>query len=125
MVIVLSFITFKLWPANDGKLIKTGIEHMKIIMATIALVLSISSMASEMTMLEGKVLFDKGHYQINNVKLTGLSLTELRQYEGHTVKMAGEKTSGNLDIYKVFVKTQNGYETSYDWDVVNNEQYEN
>jgi len=97
----------------------------KIIMATIALVLSISSMASEMTMLEGKVLFDKGQYQINNVKLIGLSLTELRQYEGHTVKMAGEKTSEHLNIYKVFVRTENGYETSYDWDVVNNEQYEN
>lgn len=90
-----------------------------------ALFLTISAMASEMTMLEGKVVFNKGQYQIDGVKLTGLSLNELRQYEGHTVKMAGEKTHQHLNIYKVFVKTQNGYETSYDWDVVNSEQYEN
>ena len=107
-------------------LIKTGDEHMnKIIMAAMTLVLSISAMASEMTIMEGKVSFDKGQYQIDNVKLTGLSLSELRQYEGHMVKIAGEKTHEHLNIYKVFLKTENGYETSYDWDVVNSEQYEN
>ena len=123
---VLSFFTFKLLPTNDGNKLKTGDEHMKkIIMATLALVMAYGAMASEMTMLEGKVAFDKGQYQINGVKLTGLSLSELRQYEGQTVKMAGEKTQEHLNIYKVFVKTENGYETSYDWDVVNGEQYEN
>ena len=94
-------------------------------MATLALLFTISAMASEMTMLKGEVIFDKGQYQINGVNLTGLSLNELRQYEGHTVKIAGEKTHEHLDIYKVFVKTEHGYETSYDWDVVNSEQYEN
>jgi len=97
----------------------------KIIMATIALAFSIGAMASEMTILEGKVSFDKGQYQIDNVKLTGLSLSELRQYEGQEVKISGEKTHEHLNIYKVFMKTENGYETSYDWDVVNSEQYEN
>ena len=122
----LSLFTFKLWQTNDGNDFKTGDGHMKkIIMIAMALLLASTAMASEMTMLEGKVAFDKGQYQINGVKLTGLSLSELRQYEGQTVKMAGEKTQEHLNIYKVFVKTENGYETSYDWDVVNGEQYEN
>jgi hypothetical protein len=97
----------------------------KIITTAMALAISMGAVASEMTTLEGKVSFDKGQYQIDNVKLTGLSLSELRQYEGQVVKIAGEKTHEHLNIYKVFMKTENGYETSYDWDVVNSEQYEN
>ena len=112
-------------PADEGRLINFRDSIMKIITAALALAMAAGTMASEMTMLEGKVLFDKGQYQINGVKLIGLSLTELRQYEGHTVKMAGEQSPEHLDIYRVFVKTENGYETQYDWDVVNSEFYEN
>jgi len=39
--------------------------------------------------------------------------------------VAGENQENGLEIYKVFVKTENGYEASYDWDVVNQEFYAN
>ena len=94
-------------------------------MAIIALILPMIASASEMIIVEGKVLFNKGQYQINGVKLIGLSLRELSQYEGQTVEIVGEKTYEHFNINKVFLKTENGYETSYDWDVVNSEQYEN
>jgi len=99
------------------------------VMSTMALVLALSSqaMASELSTIEGKVVFQKGQYVLQTSKssqeLSGLSLQALRQYEGRTVKVAGEVSEGSLEIYKVFVKTENGYETSYDWDVVNQELY--
>ena len=94
-------------------------------MATIALILPMIASASEMTIVEGKVSFNKGQYQINGVKLIGLSLSELSQYEGQTVEIIGVKTYEHLNINKVFLKTENGYEASFDWDMVNSELYEN
>lgn len=87
--------------------------------------LAVSVQASEMKLVEGEVAFEKGQYQVQGTTLTGLTLNELRQYEGKTVKIAGEANKSGLEIYKVFVKTENGYETSYDWDVVNQEYYLN
>jgi len=94
-------------------------------MATIALILPMIASASEMIIVEGKVLFNKGQYQINGVKLIGLSLSELSQYEGQTVEIVGEKTYEHFTINKVFLKTENGYKASFDWDMVNSELYEN
>ena len=88
-------------------------------------VFAASVQASEMKLVEGEVQFSQGEYQVSGTKLTGLSLNELRAYEGKTVKVAGENTVNGLEIYKVFVKTENGFETSYDWDVVNQEYYAN
>lgn len=88
-------------------------------------VFAVSVQASEMKLVEGELQFNQGEYHVAGTKLTGLSLTELRSYEGKTVKVAGESTAKGLEIYKVFVKTDNGFETSYDWDVVNQEYYAN
>lgn len=102
---------------------------MKNIMTICAVCMAFSAQvfASNLETVEGKVSFEKGQYVLtseqNTLTLEGLSLTQLRQYEGRTVKVAGEIESGDLEIYKVFVKTENGYESSYDWDVVNQELY--
>jgi len=99
---------------------------MKSLIAVLAsAVFAVSAQASEMKLIEGEVQFSQGQYHVAGTKLIGLSLSELRAYEGKTVKVAGENQENGLEIYKVFVKTENGYEASYDWDVVNQEFYAN
>jgi len=101
------------------------------VMSAMALALALSGpvMASGLSTVEGKVVFEKGQYLLKagkqTHKLTGLSLQQLRQYEGRSVKVAGEASDNTLEIYKVFTKTENGYEASYDWEVVNQELYAN
>lgn len=102
---------------------------MKMLTLVAALFVALSSqvMASNLETLEGKVTFEKGQYFLmtakNKHELSGLSLQQLRQYEGRTIKVAGEVSEKQIEIYKLFVKTESGYESSYDWDVVNQELY--
>jgi len=102
---------------------------MKAFMTLCALSIAFSSqlMASNLKTVEGKVAFEKGQYFIaaknSKLALTGLSLQQLRQYEGRSVKVAGDLDNKQLEIYKVFVKADNGYEASYDWEVVNQDLY--
>lgn len=99
---------------------------MKSLFALLAsVVFAASVQASEMRLVEGEVQFSQGGYLVSGTKLTGLSLNELRAYEGKIVKVAGENTVNGLEVYKVFVKTENGFESSYDWDLVNQEYYAN
>lgn len=106
---------------------------MKLLLSAVAaasLTLSLSTTASNLDTIEGSVSFVKGDYYLvsdKNTKqrLTGMSRQELRAYEGKKIKIAGETKSDSVDIYKIFVKTESGYETSYDWDVVNQELYNN
>ena len=97
------------------------------IFTTAALTLSVVATASTLETAEGKVTFIEGQYVLLNTnhqqKLTGMSLQELRAYEGKTIKVAGESNSDTMEIYKIFVKTEQGYETRYDWDVVNQDLY--
>lgn len=97
------------------------------ICAAASLALTFSATASTLQTAEGKVTFIEGQYFLSNAtqqqKLTGMSLQELRAYEGKTIKVAGEPNSDAMEIYKIFVKTDSGYETSYDWDVVNQDLY--
>jgi hypothetical protein len=98
-----------------------------IVLCAILFALASQASASSMKTMEGKVIFSKGDYHLVNTtqsrELTGLSNTQLRHYEGLTIKAAGEVSDASLEIYKVFVKTDNGYETTYDWDVVNQDLY--
>ena len=78
-------------------------------------------------MLEGTVVFEKGQYLIqtsdSRQALSGMDLGMLRKFEGKQVKIAGEDKANGLEIYKIFVKENGGYRTSYDWDVVNQDLY--
>jgi hypothetical protein len=98
-----------------------------IVLCAILFALASQASASSMKTMEGKVIFSKGDYHLVNAtqsrELTGLSNTQLRHYEGLTIKAAGEVSDASLEIYKVFVKTDSGYETTYDWDVVNQDLY--
>ena len=78
----------------------------------------------------GTVTFAKGQYQLvdseKQTPLTGLSLQQLRQYEGQQVKVAGEyRDNGSLEIYRVYSKQDNQFVVSYDWETVDAELYGN
>ncbi len=98
-----------------------------IVLFAVLCALSAQTSAAALITQEGKVAFSKGEYQLVNgnqvSKLIGLSHQQLRQYEGRTVKVAADDTDRGLEVYKVFVKTNQGYEASYDWDVVNQDLY--
>ncbi|GAA6134062.1 hypothetical protein NBRC116188_08510 [Oceaniserpentilla sp. 4NH20-0058] len=102
---------------------------MKAFMSVCVLLVAFGSQvfASNLETVEGKVAFEKGEYFLTSAKgkhqLQGLSLQQLRHYEGRTVKVAGEVSGTQLEIYKLFVKTKEGYEATYDWDVVNQDLY--
>ena len=66
---------------------------------------------------------DVGYTGNQSIQLSGLSHSQLRHYEDLTVKIAGERNENSMEIYKVFLKTKQGYETSYDWDLVNQDLY--
>lgn len=98
-----------------------------IVLCAILSALAAQASASSLKTMEGKVVFSKGEYHLVNSKstivLSGLNNAQLRHYEGLEIKAAGELAKNELDVYKVFVKTQTGYEASYDWDVVNQDLY--
>jgi hypothetical protein len=98
-----------------------------IVLCAILFALAAQASASSLQTVEGKVIFSKGDYHLVNthksVELSGLSNQQLRNFEGLEVKAAGELTGKSLEVYKVFVKTESGYEASYDWDVVNQDLY--
>ena len=102
---------------------------MKQLIVLCAILFALASQASASTLktMEGKVEFSKGDYHLVNEsqsrELTGLSNQQLRHYEGLTIKAAGEMSSESLEIYKIFVKTDSGYDATYDWDVVNQDLY--
>lgn len=100
-----------------------------IVLCTILFALASHANASSLTTMEGKVIFSKGEYHLVNDKqsriLTGLTNQQLRHYEGLTIKAVGELADSSLEIYKVFTKTAAGYESTYDWDVVNQDLYTN
>ncbi|NVK38666.1 MAG: hypothetical protein HWE18_12135 [Gammaproteobacteria bacterium] len=98
-----------------------------IVLCAILCALAAQASAAALTSKEGKIVFSKGEYQLISgekaSKLIGLTNQQLRQYEGRTVKVAVDDTDRGLEVYKVFVKTPDGYEASYDWDVVNQDLY--
>jgi len=102
---------------------------MKQLIVLCAILFALASQASASTLqtMEGQVKFSKGGYHLINEgqsrELTGLSNQQLRNYEGLTIKAAGEMSGNALEIYKIFVKTDTGYKATYDWDVVNQDLY--
>ena len=95
-----------------------------------AAVLFVGAAHADMVEVEGIIAFDKGNYQLvsvdNTQTLTGLSLDELRAFEGTSVVISGEMTDKNkLEIYKVQQSVQGEMITAYDWDLVDAELYEN
>ena len=98
-----------------------------IVLCAILFALAAQASASSLQTVEGKVMFSKGEYHLvspnQSIELSGLSNQQLRNFEGLDVKAAGELTGAGLEVYKVFVKTESGYEASYDWDVVNQDLY--
>ena len=92
--------------------------------------ISASAIAGEVVSQEGIINFSKGTYQLvsadKHTVLTGLSNQDLRGYEGLSVVLTGELTeSGALEIYKVQQRKDGALVTSYDWELVNNDLYEN
>lgn len=78
----------------------------------------------------GTVTFIKGQYQLvandKQTPLTGLSLQQLRQYEGQQVKVAGEvRENGALEVYRLYSKQEGQFVVSYDWEAVDAELYNN
>lgn len=95
---------------------------MKAIITIMLTLFSLSSLA--MTAVEGTVVFDKGRYLVADTPVVGMSLQDMRKYEERQVKIQGvERESGEIEVYKISVKTDDGYQTSYDWDVVDQTYY--
>ncbi|MGR6872636.1 hypothetical protein ACU6U9_10095 [Pseudomonas sp. HK3] len=98
-----------------------------VVLCAILFALAAQASASSLQTMEGKVTFSKGEYHLVNttssVELSGLNNQQLRHYEGLEIKAAGELVEGSLEVYKVFIKTESGYKTTYDWDVVNQDLY--
>jgi len=95
---------------------------MKFITTIMLAVFSLSSLA--MTSVEGKVVFEKGRYLVSETPITGMSLQEMRKYEERQVKIQGvERETGEIEVYKISVKTDDGYRTAYDWDIVDQTYY--
>ena len=90
---------------------------------------SAAAAASDMTTMEGKVVFEQGQYFLQSsdksVALSGMNMQHLRKYEGKDVKVAGDSKLTSLEVYKVFIKQGDTYQASYDWDVVNQDLYSN
>lgn len=89
-----------------------------------------SATQADIQVMEGIVSFEKGAYQLvsteNKQALSGLSMDELRAFEGLSVTVSGELAdNGKLEVYKVQQSVAGELITAYDWEVVNNELYEN
>jgi len=103
---------------------------MKKLIATLALAGTSLVAQADTQVLEGIISFDKGSYQLvatdKQQQLTGLSMDELRAFEGLAVTITGELAdNGKLEIYKIQQSVEGELVTAYDWDLVNNELYEN
>ena len=103
---------------------------MKKWMAAIAVSAAAMAAQAETLVMEGIVSFEKGSYQLMTADkqqaLSGLSMDELRAFEGLAVTISGELAdNGKLEIYKVQQSVAGELVTAYDWDLVNNELYEN
>lgn len=90
--------------------------------------------ATEMTTLEGQVSFQQGDFHLvsenSDMILTGMSRDELNLYSGQATIITGEihRDEGDTDmmeVYKIQLEKQGELVTLYDWEVVNNELYEN
>lgn len=107
-------------------------SNMKLIKLAAAAGISLlaSATQADIQVMEGIVSFEKGAYQLvsteNKQALSGLSMDELRAFEGLSVTVSGELAdNGKLEVYKVQQSVAGELITAYDWEVVNNELYEN
>ncbi len=99
-----------------------------------ATVLSTVVVATEMTSVQGQVTFSQGDFLLvtdnQRIELTGMSRDELNLYSGQEVTITGEAHNDEgaaemMEVYKIQLDRQGELVTLYDWDVVNNELYEN
>jgi len=99
-----------------------------------AAVFATAAHATEMTTLQGQVSFQQGDFHLisdnSNMILTGMSRDELNLYSGQSTIITGEvhRDEGDTDmmeVYKIQLEKQGELVTLYDWEVVNNELYEN
>lgn len=111
---------------------KTILKSVSFFLSTAVFATAVS--ASDMTTLEGLVSFDQGNFHLvtstDRITLTGMSRDELNLYSGKTATITGEThTSENnsavMEVYKIQLEEQGRLITLYDWEVVNNELYEN
>lgn len=90
--------------------------------------LSLAVHAVDIQEYEGKLTFEKGAYVLQQSRakqfLSGLSLAQLRHFEGQQVKIFAHASEQGLEIYKVLRKQGQEYVAAYDWEVVNNDLYE-
>ncbi len=111
---------------------KTIIKPSVIFLAAAAF--ATASYATEMTSIEGIVTFDQGDFYLvsenDNIMLTGMSRDDLNLYSGQATIITGEAHSdeGDVDmmeVYKIQSEKKGQIVTLYDWEIVNNELYEN
>ncbi|GEM_PF-2446079 len=97
-------------------------------------VFSAAAFANEMTTIQGTVTFEQGDFHLvsehSDVILTGMSRDELNLYSGQTTIITGEAHSDDgdadmMEVYKIQLEKAGQLVTLYDWDIVNNELYEN
>lgn len=97
-------------------------------------VLATAVNATEMSTIEGLVAFDQGNFHLitetQSITLTGMSRDELNFYTGQKAIITGEAHSDEgeadaMEVYKIQLEKQGELVTLYDWEVVNNELYEN
>jgi hypothetical protein len=111
---------------------KAILKSASIFLSTAALAAAVN--ASDMTTIEGRVTFDQGDFHLvtnsDRIILTGLSRDELSFYAGQAAIITGEThrndgETGAMEVYKIQLEKQGELVTLYDWEVVNNELYEN
>jgi hypothetical protein len=87
-----------------------------------------------LTTIQGLVTFDQGNFHLmtatDRITLTGLSRDELNLYSGQAAIISGETHTNEdnsevMEVYKIQLEKQGQLVTLYDWEVVNNELYEN
>jgi hypothetical protein len=97
-------------------------------------VLATAVNATEMSTIEGLVAFDQGNFHLitetQSITLTGMSRDELNFYTGQKAIITGEAHSDEgeadaMEVYKIQLEKRGELVTLYDWEVVNNELYEN
>lgn len=99
-----------------------------------ASLLATVAVATEMKSIQGQVTFTQGDFHLvtdkQSIELTGMSRDELNLYSGQEVTITGESHSDEgaaemMEVYKIQLEKQGELVTLYDWEVVNNELYEN
>jgi hypothetical protein len=97
-------------------------------------VLATAVQATEMTTRKGQISFQQGDFHLvsenSSLILTGMSRDELNLYSGQSTIITGEVHSdegdtGMMEVYKIQLEKQGKWVTLYDWEIVNNELYEN